>query len=808
MKQTLVKTGSYELMYAAIEKQLLGFQLKDLEKNSTDPRSKELQHILNTFVPKTYIQAKIESIIDSSDSWIRGVNTSEPEVSFEDLKTKILQSNANDVNQLTDFLQTMQDQLKNIKQEQQNQSTTTPNEEVPSLDLQNLINKNAVIKLAPYLLPFKIAVQFVKIAFPVAIVFLGILITLMLLLSPTINSKLRFLALTALSGAIGLLLLHKLTNNPESLLLVITRALPLPVRSIFQTIGMSLIIPQVTALQKLLMTVYHALSLTAIVSAAFSFVDFTFEKKTMKRNSIIIALSLFTSLCAFVFLFGDVLPAPLRLKKNSTNVPIKPELSLLKKTEKLGSKGLLTVTTGADASFKLDIPKNATVYGATITSSIINGIGNLPDGATLVTGIDFTSTDEVILKKPGTLTINLQKTPLGKLRAFSYESNGSHFTTYPVTVTNNAITLDIQHMSGYGLITVPDTFPERETTNDVRSSSQADIRDILGAIQLFQAFGKNESITDKQLQGLGDILETWWNDGVHPILSKSLSSEEAIVPATKEYLIWLQSVQAFGLEKRFSQLIKTSEETIAKAIMKASAQASTVCIKQKDPSQVGKLLKLYAIAEMLGIHSVAGLDVDAIRKNALDCTHFRVEIQSHFVSEDKVCTGEDETYSGSIELTVDDDFTLSGKGTVKADTIAVCEQECRIQEGDGPVETTVEIPGVAFSSTKTAPEVYLPFVVTDETSVQYDCTYTVPGTNGEGEVGYSRPFGWSGSFYNMHEDEEIEPFEVIIRDWNILNAKNAYAVKEYDRTKTPTFLGTGVPVHEITTLKLIHTPKE
>ncbi len=751
----------------------------------------------NSFLTPEYIQGKVELVVDQTEAWATGKSEKEPEISFLDIKDKLVSQTDINVEEVSAYLEQFKDQ---IKEEGGEDSV----ESMP--DFSKLIKDTPTIKLGNYLFWVKSLVWIQKYGLTVAIAVSAVLFALVILLSlgKGISGILFWTGLTSLYGALGLFLITTFAGDPTKISFFLAKFLPKQFSDIATLVIQAITFKPFVLYQQTSNSIFELLVLLGIVLVVISFADFKPSPATLKRNAIVVAVALvlFTSAYLFVSPNASKLPVFGRFAKNKSGVVA---VSSFGKSAKVGLKGGNIQVSDSTNTYELSVGKNSIVWGAEIKAAPIYGVSGLPKEANFIGGVDFKAPDAV-LSKTAVLTINLNQEPKGKLLAFAYENGGENMIYFPASAEGNTVRVPVMHFSGFGLITVPDTFKEKEINNNVRVQAQQDILSILSWIQTLQGFGMNDTFTEVQKNGFSDILSNWWKEGVKPYLDSAQTKDEDIVPAAKEYLIWLQAVQSLDLDDKQGGNIKMGRELLAKAIKSASERSHKACVQEKDPSQASILLRYYALAESLGLDGVSGLDVDHIKDMSLKCAYFKIEISSHFIGQSSICPGFDEEYSGTIELTPDEDFTLSGKGDVTPKQLMVCNTPCRLAKGDGPVTTTVEVPTTPFLTTKGASEVIVRMDVADETYNQYDCSYIIPGT--DTEFGLHVPLGWYGEMFNMHDDEAIDLVSMIISDWKITASKDAYAIKEYKRVKTPSFMGIkGVPTSEDTTLKLIHSPK-
>lgn len=806
IKKGLAASGVYEQALTSIQKSFLGFSMSDLaNKSKEDPEAAAFAKSFSSVITDGYVKTKIEKAIDDIGSWMNGSTKEAPAISFEDIKTSLMSKQKGNLDDLSVLLSEMKD---SIPQEIQDSAMGDPeSSDAPSVnpfDLQSLLQKNPVIQLAPFLYWLKAAKWGITIGWYVAWLCVGIVLLLVIILSEGKRGKLRWIGITGIFASIGLAIASYIFRDPSSGLSLISTWIPKQYTELILGALSAVMMKPLMVIHASLQWWLQSLSLLSVACIAVSFIDH--RKPMQQKNFIILFVGTVAVSIAYMLVFPKAASLPIIGKFIGSSRSV-VTTSALTKTATIGIKGGTLAVVGPDSTSTLEIPDKSLLFKTSIKASPVLTVSGLPNETELLAGVDFDSAD-AMLSKPAKLEIALDEVPKKKIYGFAYDAGGKNLTTFPVTINGSNVIIPVMHFSGYGIITVPDTFKSNEHPNDVRAQAQQDILGFLSWIQVRQAFGYSDTLTEAQKKGLQDTLTDWWNRGVKPFLEQSLRDTKEIVPAAKEYTIWLQAVQSFGFDDYFATTIKTSETILAKAIIRAADEASKLCTESHDPSQAGVLLKLYAIAEGLGLDGIGGLRVENLKKQALNCAKFKLTIKSQYTVEDgKVCpVGEDEYYSGEIELIPDEDFTLSGKGIVKADSIQVCATECRIEEGEGPVEATVEIPGVIFGTSTESKDIAIPLSVTDQTAVQYDCSYVVPGT--DVDFGYHRPFGWDGSFYNMHEEARTGLFEYMITGWTRSGTGDVFATKSYDWVKKPTFMGMGVPVHEVTTLKLLHTPSK
>jgi hypothetical protein len=773
------------------------------DKSKGDPEAAVFAKTFSSIITSEYVKGKVEKAVDDTGSWVSGASKESPTISFDDIKSSLVSKQKGNLEELSSFLSEMKDAIpQEIQDSAMGDSQSSEASTVNPLDLQSMLQKNPVIQLAPFLYWLQATKWGINIGWYVSWLVVGIVLFLVFVLSDGKRGKLRWIGITGIYACVGLAVAAYILKDPNSGLSLVSKWLPKQYAELILGALSAVMMKPLMLIHASLQWWLQALSLLSAAGIAVSFLDV--RKPVQQKNFIILFVGTVAVSIAYMLVFPKAASLPFIGKFIGYSRSV-VTTSAFSKTATLGRKGGTLGVVGPDGTSTLEIPSNGLLYKTSIKASPVLSVSELPSGTELLAGVDFDSID-AMLSKPAKLEITLDEAPKKKVYGFAYDTDGKNLSTFPVTVNGSTVIIPVMHFSGYGIITVPDTFKSNEHPNDVRAQAQQDILSFMSWVQSTQAFGLTDTLTEAQKKGLQETLTEWWNRGVKPFLEQSLRETKEIVPAAKEYTIWLQAVQSLGFESSFSATIKTSETFLAKAIVRASDEASRLCTEAHDPSQAGVLLKLYAIAEGLGLDGVGGLRVESLKKQALNCAKFKLTIKSRFAVEDsKVCpVGEDESYSGEIELLPDEDFTLSGKGIVKADSIQVCATECRIERGDGPVESTVEISNVMFGTSSQSNAISIPLAVTDQTSVQYDCTYTIPGT--DTEFGYHVPFGWDGSFYNMHDEARTGLFEYMITGWTRNGTGDVFATKSYDWVKTPTFMGMGVPVHEITTFKLLHTP--
>jgi len=296
----------------------------------------------------------------------------------------------------------------------------------------------------------------------------------------------------------------------------------------------------------------------------------------------------------------------------------------------------------------------------------IESIGGMNKEWKFVAGTQV-SPDGTKLANQGELRIKLPDNVSHKnLMGFSYAADGKDFCFYPVKIKDNTAVFALSSFSGYGVINIGDSKGSPPQPSTIEKQAKQYIAEILKDAQRDMINGSSDSIDEDHLRRIGNILKGWYNASVKVKLAEAEKNPDIVEDAAREFLSWKQVLQAVGLEDRFEAEDEASQDSLARAIKNAVDKAVEKCVKEKDPSQISRLIHLYKLAVMLGLDGREGLKVEAIKEKAIKLATFELKIDDHIrfkmpeYSEDMFHA--DLEGAGTVSLSLGEDFLLSGMG--------------------------------------------------------------------------------------------------------------------------------------------------
>jgi len=454
----------------------------------------------------------------------------------------------------------------------------------------------------------------------------------------------------------------------------------------------------------------------------------------------------------------------------------------------------------------LAFPEKSFFESETISMRRINKLEGPYPQWKFISGVELTP-DGTKLANAGELKIKIPKgTDTKDLAGFSFGAGGKDFYLYPITIKDDTAIFKLSGFSGYGLINLGGYEPDTAPSEISKQAKQSIDRIARGASARIGEFNTSE------IEKITNLLRAWYKTGVKTQLAEARNNETLVDQAGYEFLNWLGVVQFFGLEDKFSEEIENSLDSLAIAIKNGAEKSSQKCFNNKDVMQTSVILHLFAFTETAGINGRQGLDSNEIEKMARKCASFELKISSAF--EDS--TGEFINigkYSGTIPLTIDKGFSVTGTGTVKVDYYremvgSKFEHGCTANR---EVIFPVSIHDTELKVAGDQPGISLIFGIGDPGNIEHDCSYRI----GESEFKFTgNVIGpqWDLEFSNFHEDEEQKmtnkEFLYLLPNWEIINKNGIFARKSYQRTKNSTSpLGGSTIKKEDTKFELIHTPK-
>lgn len=185
LKSQLVKKDMYVTVVSELHKQID-------EASGDNPMV-----IVGPFIKKeltaTYLQGKIETLIDDTENWIKGKGES-PVLSFKDLKEKLVRQNRNIIAELESAMKEL-DSLP----EQAEEGGKMP---FSSKDLEKFLNSDFVIPVGAHVEWVKVLASSMYILGIILVVSYGLSVLSIILLASSIQSKLRWVGWTILLTAL------------------------------------------------------------------------------------------------------------------------------------------------------------------------------------------------------------------------------------------------------------------------------------------------------------------------------------------------------------------------------------------------------------------------------------------------------------------------------------------------------------------------------------------------------------------------------------------------------------------------------
>jgi hypothetical protein len=478
-----------------------------------------------------------------------------------------------------------------------------------------------------------------------------------------------------------------------------------------------------------------------------------------------------------------------------------------------GGESQKILATGGTISFKyqqspitVQFPDHS-VMGSTVEIKPIQQLDGLNAGSMFIQGVDITAQSHDLLS-PATLTFTLPPEAKGKkLSAFAYRENGAEFHLFPLTITGDTATLQISHLSGYGIIAVNGFEDQPYKPTSVQDQTIQYIAAIINAAQSNMFTGQQDELSDIQKKQISNLMRVWYKNGVKAKLDAAQDDPAKILDAGLEYNAWRSWIQLLGVDEFLKSEELEGMQRLIDAIKKNVDQANKKCKENFDAEQAGVLIKLAALAEKFKSEDLVDFDSDYILKLAQQCAHFTLKITSTFTwnkDGSDGCGIFQEDFTGEIPITMGDDFTLSGEGELTLDKQLMCGNPCRVESGPDPMTTTLRVNETAFTVTGVKPTVSLELQMIDETQTRIRCPFIA---DGEDVGGAYEDAGWMTELYYKDVMSLTPKPKVMIVDWDIVNQGGVYARKDIDVDNTQLIALPGIPpTHEYTILELMHNP--
>lgn len=447
----------------------------------------------------------------------------------------------------------------------------------------------------------------------------------------------------------------------------------------------------------------------------------------------------------------------------------------------------------------LDFPSRSLLTASDVAIYPIEKMNGLPNGAQFIAGAQIDSMEDVLLT-PASLQVTIPDEAVGKnLRGVAYGKDGSNLHYFPVEISGNQANFLLFHFSGYGIIAVDDSEMKLPEPSLERLSAEFVIASIMQTYQDDFFWGRRDEMPLGAKESLLTAMEEWYRDGVKPKLMSAIRSDDLLLDSATEYIVWRQMAIALGIEEELAALDQEGINILARAIKSGGDKAYQKCVGDKDAEKAGRLLRIWALVEALGLNGKAGINWTDIQSKIEQCANFELRITSRF-DEKNGCGGDSTIASGKLNLTPDNVLILSGEGEVKTTEQKMCGAVCLAKPG--PEVSRVEVLGSQLAAAnKTEIALLLKIFASDR--VEYSCR---PSENWT-DLGTINLSHWLANMSEMHyEDlveEEADYSTIKITDWEKVNKDGVFAKKHYKSTKS---LGTTL-VAEDTLFELMHAPR-
>lgn len=498
------------------------------------------------------------------------------------------------------------------------------------------------------------------------------------------------------------------------------------------------------------------------------------------RNKLLIVIALVVILGAATYtayrVFGDASSVGLFSNK-TTPLTVLPKLGTDKTNVVIGAKGgEIKLADDTTVLFPAKSVPGSKEIGATELESV----QGLPAAYQIISGIELTPATS--LTAAAIITLPLPAgTDTTNLVGFEYDDNGKDFHFVPISVVGQSVIMNIHGFSGHGVLSVGDSSQLPPNPSSIEKQANQFIANITR--------GKSE-LSDDNKSKIQNILTGWFNASVSPSLEKAAGANDSTVDdAVHEFLKWQSVVQLFGYENQLEDLQNIGDGLAGNALKMASENAYKSCVDNQDPFAAAKLFRWYMLSEYMNLDGKSGLSVQKIQADAQKCLNFKLVITSAFDGDE----GEKTVANGIVNLTFNDDFTISGEGQIEQ--TAYSYNSTNPCKSSTPIIFPVKVPGVAFDPFAKTPGVSLYFELGEPLNGRssLDCSTEELGFTFQG----LQP--WREFFYFAHEAERIGESNYMINDFEITGSGSSYAKKVYT--------GTTNDQKENTTLELIHIPK-
>ncbi len=501
-------------------------------------------------------------------------------------------------------------------------------------------------------------------------------------------------------------------------------------------------------------------------------------------------------------------------KTNPLNVKV--ELSQETASSEISTQGgsvRLKDDKGDDIS--LNLGKDSLFETTKISLTAIKSIGGMDQEWKFVTGTQI-SPDGTKLLNQGKLKIKLPSDLKHEnLMGFSYAADGKDFYFYPIEITGDTAVFELNGFSGYGIINVGAVdVPPPPPPSTIQKQAMQYIAQIVGngKINMKNKVDGTEADVKRRIE---NILRGWYNTSVKPHIAEAQNNPDVVVGAIIEFKTWRIYAQKAGLEDVFSTEIEDSLNGLARAVLHGVDKATETCVKDKDPSQISKLLYFFkVVVAYRWLEGHQGLSSSAIADRILELAHFELKIK------DRIRTkypeySEDMFYAdlfgeGSVPIKPDETRLVSDDG----DIMLAGEGEFHLNK----LHTHINIPNnIPVTDVPSAIAFGFIKLVNGDRDDSFNESYRInvlPAklvmSSGAKEVALSLDIAFAGgedhlwldAFTKCHASER-QGGVFYISGWEVPGTGAVFARKSYSRTTQIE----GIDIKEDTTLELVFTPK-
>lgn len=201
LKSNLTKSNAYE----AVAEKISQLEFEEEGGDSSDQMANMIGPFLKSQFSASYIKQKTEGLIDDTSLWLNDKTQNPPVVSFTEVKTAMVKSNPQILDQLKNLSEEMKKEQKNMQTEggeEMDAETRKSLNELSKMDFDKFLNSDFSFPVGEKLTGFKQSYKTLKFAFPILIILDAVILGVIVLLSSPLSAKLRWVGITLLVTAI------------------------------------------------------------------------------------------------------------------------------------------------------------------------------------------------------------------------------------------------------------------------------------------------------------------------------------------------------------------------------------------------------------------------------------------------------------------------------------------------------------------------------------------------------------------------------------------------------------------------------